>query len=101
MNANKALRRIVENSPITIAELNQKLHYTSKHVVSTVLGRDRISYENLLAFSNKLEYDVVLVPRNSRTYASNEYVLTNEEMDKEALKNLKKMLPKETDGGTE
>lgn len=95
MNANKALKRILENSPLRVGELNKKLGYESKHVASTVLGRKKISYENLLKFSDVLKYDVVLVPRGSRTYLENEYVLTSEEMDAKALENTKKMFPEE------
>ena len=101
MNANKALKRILENSPLRVGELNEKLNYESKHVASTVLGRNRISYENLLKFSDVLKYDVVLVPRGSRTYLDNEYVLTNEEMDAQALKNTKKMFPNERNSDSE
>ena len=101
MNANKALKRILENSPLRVGELNEKLNYESKHVASTVLGRNRISYENLLKFSDVLKYDVVLVPRGSRTYLDNEYVLTNEEMDAKALKNTKKMFPDERNSDSE
>lgn len=101
MNANKALKKILENSPLRVGELNKKLNYESKHVASTVLGRNRISYENLLKFSDVLKYDVVLVPRGSRTYLDNEYVLTNEEMDAKALKNTKKMFPNEKDSDSE
>lgn len=86
MNAVKALRAILKNNPFaTVKELNKALGYDSKNAVSQRLGRDNISLDNLLKFANALNYDVVLIPKNSREYSMNDYVLTNKEMDGESV----------------
>lgn len=85
MNAVKALKAILKNNPFaTVKDLNKKLGYDSKNAVSQRLSRDNISLDNLLKFANALGYDVVLIPKNSKEYNMNDYVLTNKEMDGES-----------------
>ena len=69
MNAILALKDILKKNPyLTVKKLNE---------VSQRLGRKNISLENLIEFSDALNYDVVLVPKGSREYVLNEYVLTS------------------------
>lgn len=78
MNAILALKDILKKNPyLTVKKLNERLGYASPNAVSQRLGRKNISLENLIEFSDALNYDVVLVPKGSHEYALNEYVLTS------------------------
>lgn len=79
MNAILALKDILKKKPyLTVKELNERLGYASPNAVSQRLGRNNISLGNLIDFLNALNYDVVLVPKGSREYSLNEYVLSHD-----------------------